>query len=236
MPGLSAQGNGSGLVDAAGRPLVSVERIGGVAPQMDDTDKLAVSLHARGTVDGDTPVAVQSTVSRNLRVTLYSGGSIIGATATGNDGSGNNLSGLDVFPRNFLSNETTWDRQRNNVEATLLASAARTATTASADQTNYNARGVIVTIDVTAISASPSITMDIEFRENIAGRYESFLLTSAAITTTGVHSYIVYPGVGAASGDVVQVAGFPLGRTWRVNVTHADADSITYSVAASYIL
>lgn len=125
---------------------------------------------------------------------------------------------------------------RNNTEVTLLASAARTATEASADQTNVNARGVIITVDVTAVSATPSITMDIEHKDVASSAYESLLLTSSAITATGTHTYIVYPGIGAASDDVVQVAGFPLGRTWRVNVTHGDADSITYSVGSSYIL
>jgi len=133
-----------------------------------------------------------------------------------------------------LFNGTTWDRQRGNVEATALASAARTATVNSSDQTNYNARGVIVTLDVTAVTDTPSLTLSIEAK--MGSSYEALLTASAAVTATGIHSYIVYPGVGSASGDVVQVAGFPLPRTWRVTVTHGDTDSATYSVSVCTIL
>jgi len=118
----------------------------------------------------------------------------------------------------------------------LLASAARTATSASSDQINYgNARGVIVTLDCTVDPASASITMDIEHKDTVSGKYESLMLTAAAVTAVGTHTYIVVPGVGAAADDVVEVAGFPIGKVWRVNVTHADTDSITYSVGASYV-
>jgi len=121
-----------------------------------------------------------------------------------------------------------------NDDLTLLASGARTATTTSLDITNCAGRGAIVTLDVTAIAATPSIVLSIQAK--IGALYENLLTASAAVTATGTHSYVVYPGVGAASADVVQVAGFPLPRTWRVSVAHGDADSITYSVRASVIL
>jgi hypothetical protein len=128
---------------------------------------------------------------------------------------------------------TYWERWRNNQDVTLLASAARTATVSSPDQVNYNGRGVVVTLNVSALADTPSIVLTIEAK---MGALYEVLLTAAAVTATGTHSFIVYPGVGAASGDVVQVAGFPLPRTWRVTLTHADADSITYSVTASVLL
>lgn len=131
-------------------------------------------------------------------------------------------------------NESTWDRIRGNTEAALLASAARTETASSPDQTNYNARGVIVTLDVTAVTDTPELTLKVEAK--MGSNYEALLTASAAVADVGVHSYIVYPGVGAAAGDVVQVAGFPLPRTWRVTVTHAASDSATYNVTASVIL
>ena len=158
------------------------------------------------------------------------------ATAQGNaDGTGATLRGL--LTRTFAQryNESTWDRERGNTEITLLASAARTATLSSADQTNYNARGIIITIDVTSITDTPSITLAIQHRDSIGGNYETLFLTTTAITATGVQPFIVYPGVAAADEDVVEVVGYPLGRTWRITVTHADADSITYSVAGSYV-
>jgi len=122
-----------------------------------------------------------------------------------------------------------------NAEVSLLGSAARTATVSAGDQTNLNARGVIITLDVSAISATPSITLAVEHKDSVAGKYEK-LLDGAAVTAVGTHTYIVYPGADTtAREDVVEVSGWPIGRTWRITVTHADSDSITYSVAASYV-
>jgi len=139
-----------------------------------------------------------------------------------------------VAPIGYTFNNTNWDRQRGNMDTDVLASAARTSTTNSTDKVNYNGRGVLVTLNVTALADTPSIVLSIEAK--MGAVYEALLTASAAVTATGIHSYLVYPGVGAASGDVVQVAGFPLPRTWRVTVTHGDADSITYVVNASVIL
>ncbi len=140
----------------------------------------------------------------------------------------------DALAIGLRYNGSTYDRERGNQDVTLLASAARTETTSSADQTNYNGRGLIVTINVTAVTATPSLTLKVEAKMGSA--YEALITASAAVTTTGIHSYILYPGVGAAAGDIVTVSGYPLSRTWRVTVTHGDADSATYSVVASVLL
>lgn len=121
-------------------------------------------------------------------------------------------------------------------EVTALASAARTATTNSSDLTNPGARGVILTLDVTAIVDTPSITLNISYRSPLGGNYEKLFSAAAAVTATGVHTYVLYPGDVVAADDVVEVGKLPLPRTWRVEMTHADADSITYSVSGSYLL
>lgn len=125
------------------------------------------------------------------------------------------------------------ERVRNNITAELLASGARTATVSSTDQTNHNARGVMVTLDVTALADTPSVVLTIEAK--MGDKYE-VLLTSAAVTATGVHTFIVYPGCGAAANDVTVVNAYPLPRTWKVKVTHGEGSSITYDVQASLIL
>jgi hypothetical protein len=120
-----------------------------------------------------------------------------------------------------------------NKAGTLLALAARTATTASADQTNLNARGVRIHINVTAVTADPSVTVAVQEKDPISGNYTD-ILVSAAIATTGQKAtLIVYPGA-AVTANVS--ASTPLPLTWRVNCTHADTDSITYSVAYSLIV
>jgi hypothetical protein len=130
-----------------------------------------------------------------------------------------------VLPANVVFNGTTWDRVRNNLQGTLLASAARTETASSPDQTNYNGRGVHVILDVTASADTPSIVLKIEGKD-AAGNYYT-LLEGAAVTGDSTNVYKVMPWI-AAVANVSAADLVP--RTWRVTVTHADADSITYGV------
>lgn len=126
------------------------------------------------------------------------------------------------------------ERWRNNVAKTLLSSAARTADTNSSDQTNYNARGAMFFVNVTATSATPSVTLNVQGKDPVSGNYFT-IYTSAAFTATGQFSYQVYPGASAA-GALTGAAPLTIPRTWRVFMDHADADSITYSVGMSYIV
>jgi hypothetical protein len=141
-----------------------------------------------------------------------------------------------------------------NNDRMLLASAARTVTTRSADQVNYHSRSVIVTLDVTGIVDTPSIALALELK-TANGDYV-VLLQGGAVTATGRHSYMLYPGgAGAVSGGAYQeideggdllypggvnevdlVVGLPLPLNWRVSVVHANTDAITYSVAAALMI
>lgn len=117
-------------------------------------------------------------------------------------------------------------------EGTLLASAARTATVDTADQTNVAHVGVQLHIDVTAVTATPSVVFTLTAKDPVSGVY-AVLLTSAAIVGTGHTLLTLYPGVTVAANVAVSQA---LPRIWRVTATHADADSITYSVGYSLLL
>ena len=139
---------------------------------------------------------------------------------------------LTVLNRAYSYNGSTWDRQRNNTDITLLASAARTASNDTADQTNYNGRGVHIVIDVTAIAATPSVVFTVQGKDALSGKYYT-LLASAAIVGTGTTVLRIFPGATAAAN---LTANDILPRTWRVSIAHGDADSITYSVGASVIL
>lgn len=123
---------------------------------------------------------------------------------------------------------------RTIVEAravTVLASAARTSTQTGSDQTNITGKGIMVVCDVTAIVSAPSITVDIQVKDAVSSKYIS-LLISAAIVATGTTRLRVYPGFLAATNTV---ANDLLSRTWRIVVTHANANSITYSVGAEIL-
>lgn len=122
-------------------------------------------------------------------------------------------------------NGITWDRRRNNLQGTLLDSLARTETVSTADQTNYNGRGIHIILDVTSITDTPSIVLKIEGK-SASGMYYT-LIEGAAVTGIGTHIYKVMPWATVVANEAV---ADQLPRTWRVTVTHADTDSITYSV------
>lgn len=126
----------------------------------------------------------------------------------------------------LLHNGTTNDRPRNNVEATALASAARTATANSADITNHNARGVAIWFNITAVPTIETVTLSVSAKDPISGVY-STIFTGAAEAAAATRFYQIYPGV---TETATVDAAIALPRTWRVTVTHSASGSFTYSV------
>lgn len=119
-----------------------------------------------------------------------------------------------------------------NREITVFSSAARTASENSADLSNPYARGAVIVIDVTAVTATPSVVFTVKGKSALGSDYYT-ILASAAITGTGQTVLRIYPGLTASANAV---ASDVLPRTWRVEAVHADADSITYSVSANLIV
>lgn len=140
---------------------------------------------------------------------------------------------LSVLGYNLLydDNNTDWQRQRGNSDYTLLASAARTITTNSPDQANYNARGLKLVFNMSNVGTG-SVTVKIQGKDSISGTYYD-LLTGAAVITNVLNVYTMYPGMTAvanvSSNDI-------LPRVWRIVATANNANSATYSVSASVIL
>ena len=131
-----------------------------------------------------------------------------------------------------LFNGASADRQRGNVEGTALPSAARTATTASSDIINYNGRLLTLFIDVTSITDTPSVTPTIDYKDPITGEYEIIWQGAVAITATGEYVYQLGPSLLAgAGGGYDDTENIVIPRTFRLNMIHGDADSITYSAA-----
>jgi len=115
---------------------------------------------------------------------------------------------------------------------TLYPSAARTATPTAVTQVNRRAeRGGHFVIDVTAVTATPSVVPVVEAYDAASDSWYT-ILTGDAITATGTTVLKVYPGIAvqanASASDV-------LPQTWRVTMTHADTDSITYTVSANLV-
>lgn len=115
-----------------------------------------------------------------------------------------------------------------NRQLDVLASGARTATVDSPDFENWENRGLQLVIDVTAITATPSVVPHIQGKDALSGKYYD-VLVGDAIVAMGTTVLKVYPGIAAvanvSASDIVP-------QSWRVRMVHGDADSITYSVAA----
>lgn len=113
---------------------------------------------------------------------------------------------------------------------TAYASAARTATPTAVTVPTGRYNYARVVVDVTAITATPSVVMTIDALSPLSGKYHN-LLTSAALTESGVpYTRVLTIGPGlpvAANVSANQV----LPGTLRITMTHGDSDSITYSVA-----
>lgn len=123
-----------------------------------------------------------------------------------------------------------------NLLDVVNAASAGAASVSSADQTNDSARGVILVMDVTGLAGTtPTVQLILEMKDQASGKYIS-LGTFTAVSAVSTVTYVVTPGVGAASDGVTAVKGFPLPLTWRVRTvgggTITDAD---FKVTAHYI-
>ena len=194
-----------------------------------------VALYGRVNEEGDTPIMLQNTAYRNVRVSVYDSNSRARVSVTSDDWDIQDQPGLFTTSRLMVYNGTHMDRVRNNVVSTLLASAARTVTTSSADQVNYNAKGIIVVFDVTSVPGTDTVQLKIQAKDPASGKYVD-LVTGTAESAVGTYVYSVYPGIGDKNTILDNYEELPLPRTWRVQVVHSAATSFAYSVGVMYVL
>lgn len=187
--------------------------VGGVAPALYDTNKIAAVMYV------GSPGGASSPVYQDL------------STADG-FAKENNVVALWAASLGRLYNDSTWDRARNNVACTIYASAARTAAPTLVDMVNYNARGLIICINCTAIVATPSVVFVVEGKDSIPGDYWT-MLSSVPIVATGKTVLMLGPTLTEAAN---LKANCLIPRTYRVRPVHGDADSITYSVSVDEVL
>ena len=117
--------------------------------------------------------------------------------------------------------------------ATVLPSAARTAAPNDQEFRGFapSVLGVLVVVDVTSITSTPSLTVKVQGVDPRTGKTWD-IVTSAAIVATGTTVLRVRPGITPVTNVAVADVLPPV---FRISCTHADADSITYSVSA-YLL
>lgn len=188
----------------------------------------AVQLSALPYYDG-TPIPVSSTGSPQI--------TMVGSTFTQVDGNSNgpnvpsgstgNLY-TPVYP--YMFNGATWDRKRGVIASSILTSAARTTTQTGADITNYNFRGLILFVNVTVNGAGGSITPSIDIKDSVSAAYQKIWTAAAAITTTGLFTYVLGLDAAAPAGYTESVLRY-IGRTFRTVITANNANAVTYSVS-----
>lgn len=174
-------------------------------------------------------LAARNTVATGIAIATMSGipsGDATGAIST------------SIAVSNFatLFNGANWDRARSNVDsaASILTLAAQApGTVTSADQTNFNGRGVKLGINVTADSAGTAlVVVTIQGKDIVSGQYYT-ILSSASIAAVGFSTLQVYPGI-TATANVA--ANDILPRTWRVSITVSGAGTASATVGSSNIL
>jgi hypothetical protein len=130
-------------------------------------------------------------------------------------------------------------RFRSTSLTTALASAARTATTASADISAAGARGVLAVIQTTTTDATLNLNLGVAFL--ISGQpYAICSSGNFAVASTLFRVLILHPELTTAGSAI---AGYTwtgntcegaVADTFRLVVAHSSANTITYSVG--YIL
>lgn len=157
-------------------------------------------------------------------------GSIAGTSADAVSAGTNQL--LQVADYLRLFNGTNYDRARNNLDLTVLASAART-TAQDVAITNFNWSKLRIIVNVTANPGAGGLTPQLQQKDPISGAVVSIGTAAAAITGNGMFVYDYYPGAaGAVVGGVTAKFDVMLGRNLNFHMGVADASSYTYSVAA----
>lgn len=120
---------------------------------------------------------------------------------------------------------------------TLLASAARTnsavAVSATQDGIPETYRGVLIVVDVTVDgAASTGFTVDVD--DKVDGGEWTTRLASPAITATGATLLLLHPDAPTDVANAVEKTS--LNYKWRVTWTHSDANAMTGSVTAFYLI
>lgn len=114
---------------------------------------------------------------------------------------------------------------QQNIQGSLLVSAARTATANSSDRDNVGTRGIHVIVNISAYT-SGTFTPTIQGKDPITGTYYT-ILAGTALNSTGTTILKVYPGITAAAN--ASASDF-IPKTWRVSMVGASTPVATFSV------
>ncbi len=146
----------------------------------------------------------------------------------------------DSIGRTLQKILTTLREVKAPVSGTSLASAARTTSTVTADIDTTGYKGIIAYLNVTAVPGVGGIRMKLILKDPVSGQIKGQFQGTTNITTTGLHTMVVYPGCGQTSGATSSgtsnvVLGMPVGELIQIQVEHTTVDSYTYSLATELL-
>jgi hypothetical protein len=121
-----------------------------------------------------------------------------------------------------------------NVSAVSLATLAAlgAGTVNSADQLNTAGHGLHLIIDITAIGGTPTLTVTIQGKDAISGKYYT-ILVSAALAAVATTVLRVYPGFPATAN---LSANDSLPRDWRISyVVAGGTPAVTATISAAIL-
>jgi hypothetical protein len=125
-----------------------------------------------------------------------------------------------------------------NEDVTLLASAARTASVNSAQQTTPSAKGVLFTLDVTSSTSAKTLSLKIQAKDPVSGNWVDIYDFGVICTSGGsavTKAALLYPDADDTDFAGAKALKGNLPRNWRAVVTPNDATSWTYSLGASLL-
>lgn len=116
----------------------------------------------------------------------------------------------------------------------VFASEARALATtyASPDFVNdEGAVGLVVVINISAVTSTPSIVFTIQGKDPSSNTYYD-ILSSAALAAAAQTVLRVHPDLTAAANTIAKDM---LPRVWRIKAVHGNTNSATYTVGASMV-
>lgn len=124
------------------------------------------------------------------------------------------------------------------VPAQLLSAAATGSTLNSDDYDNLSSNGGHIVVDVTALAGSgvPTLTVSVQGKDTLSGKYYT-ILAGAAISTVSTVVMKICPGMSAAAN---LVANDIIPRIWRISSataasTGSTGNTVTATIAAHLV-
>lgn len=111
-------------------------------------------------------------------------------------------------------------------DSVVFPSASRTSTPAPVTFVNAHSNFLRVVLDLTSFVTAAQLTLTIDGLDSVSGKWIN-ILTGPLVTSISTTVYIIGPGLGAVTNQVVNSM---LVRNLRVGVAHGNTNAVVYSV------